>query len=75
MSFSRDIRQELLKQTPKSLSERKALLGGLFLTEAPGDQRYSCTFSTSDEDLGDYTVKLVPLAGFSCDSSSSRISI
>ena len=67
-SFSQDIRQELQKILPKNLSERQALIGGIFLTEKPdAGLKFSLSHkvkSDAPQSEIDYIRNLLNLAGF-----------
>ena len=67
-SFSKDIRSELLKQIPKNLSERQALIAGLFLTGRPDkDRKFSLSYRASSDDFkteSEYVISALKAAGF-----------
>lgn len=67
-SFSQDIRQELQKIIPKNLSERQALIGGIFLTGKPDKgMRFSLSHKVktgAPQSEIDYIRNLLNLVGF-----------
>lgn len=63
-SFSQDIRSELLKQTPKGLTERQALLAGIFCTDRPDkDLKFATSVEVTAAEA-EYIQHLFDVLGF-----------
>lgn len=63
-SFSQSIRQELLKQIPKGLSERQALIAGFFCTIRPTAGMMFATSITLQRERAEYLGNLLKLTGY-----------
>lgn len=63
-SFSQSIRQELIKQTPKGLSERQAMIAGFFCTAKPSKDLMFATSVTLPKERAEYLANLLKLTGF-----------
>lgn len=68
LSFSQSIRQELIKQIPKGLSERQALIAGFFCTVRPSSDLDFATSVTTSRDRAEYLESLLNLVGFKFDT-------
>lgn len=64
LSFSKSVRQELIKQIPKGLSERQALIAGFFCTIKPASGSLFNTSITLTPDRAEYLISLLRLASF-----------
>lgn len=78
-SFSKNLRQELMHQIPKGLTERQALLAGIFCTDKPDKGLDLATSVEVAPNVSEYVLNLFSLLQFKANvrqlSSTVKISV